>query len=263
MEALEGDGVDPALQRRLPRPAAAAGQLARRSALIVALRALREAATTPCAPIVDRALAKLESAAGDGAALAAQVEVRLPQQAGRIAAPARPAVAGALDERRQVRLDYHVPSRDESTERVVDPLRLVTADGTHLPRGLVPPRRRPAAVPARPDLAAPRCSTRRSSRPPTRARVTWPPGSSSRLDRRPAGHAAARARRPLGGRVLPGGEQRARRADGGLRCAAGRRPGLAARGCCCGSGRRPSWSTRPSWRPASARWPPQALLNYA
>ena len=34
-----------------------------------------------------------------------------------------------MAERRQVRLDYYVPARDESTERVVDPLRVVTADG--------------------------------------------------------------------------------------------------------------------------------------
>ncbi len=34
-----------------------------------------------------------------------------------------------MDQQHQVRLDYYVPTRDESTERVVDPLRVVTAGG--------------------------------------------------------------------------------------------------------------------------------------
>jgi proteasome accessory factor C len=98
------------------------------SALIVALRALREGSDDDVRPIVDRTLGKLEAAAGDGAALAAQVDIRMPQQAGRITA-LRDRLSRAVDEQRQVRLDYYVPTRDESTERVVDPLRVVTADG--------------------------------------------------------------------------------------------------------------------------------------
>ena len=34
-----------------------------------------------------------------------------------------------MEQQRQVRLDYYVPTRDESTKRVVDPLRVVAADG--------------------------------------------------------------------------------------------------------------------------------------
>jgi proteasome accessory factor C len=98
------------------------------SALIVALRALREGGDDDVRPIVDRTLGKLEAAAGDGAALAAQVDVRLPQQAARVAELAD-RLRRAVDDRRQVRLDYYVPTRDESTERVVDPLRVVSADG--------------------------------------------------------------------------------------------------------------------------------------
>ena len=45
------------------------------SALIVALRALREGSDDDVRPIVDSTLSKLEAAAGDGAALAAQVDV--------------------------------------------------------------------------------------------------------------------------------------------------------------------------------------------
>ena len=56
------------------------------------------------------------------------MDIRLPEQAGRLA-ELRERLTRAVDERRQVRLDYYVPARDESTERVVDPLRVVTADG--------------------------------------------------------------------------------------------------------------------------------------
>jgi proteasome accessory factor C len=79
-------------------------------------------------PIVDRTLGKLEAAAGDGAALAAQVDLRLPGQDA-AAAELRERLHGAVAGRRQVRIDYYVPARDESTARVVDPLGLVTAQG--------------------------------------------------------------------------------------------------------------------------------------
>jgi len=78
-------------------------------------------------PIVDRTLGKLEVAAGDAAALAAQVDVRLPRQT-RVNAM-REQLEDAVERGVQVRIDYYVPNRDESTERVVDPLRVATADG--------------------------------------------------------------------------------------------------------------------------------------
>jgi len=98
------------------------------SALIVALRALRDAGDESVRPIVDRTLAKLEAAAGDGAALAAQVDVLISSdeaEANRL----RTTLSDAVDRRRQVRLGYYVPARDEATERTVDPLRVVTAEG--------------------------------------------------------------------------------------------------------------------------------------
>ena len=98
------------------------------SALIVALRALREGSDDDVRPIVDRTLGKLEAAAGDGAALAAQVEVRLPRQQARVAELTE-LLSTAVEQQQQVRLDYYVPTRDESTKRVVDPLRVVAADG--------------------------------------------------------------------------------------------------------------------------------------
>jgi proteasome accessory factor C len=127
MDALEGDGVIRVSNADyLSRPLRLDSSEA--SALIVALRALREGSDDDVRPIVDRTLGKLEAAAGDGAALAAQVDIRLPEQQRRVD-ELRTRLTRAVDERRQVRLDYYVPTRDESTERVVDPLRVVTADG--------------------------------------------------------------------------------------------------------------------------------------
>ncbi|HET7386638.1 MAG TPA: WYL domain-containing protein [Nocardioidaceae bacterium] len=98
------------------------------SALIVALRALREAGDDAVRSIVDRALAKLEAAAGDGAALAARVDVRLPEGESRVA-QLRGQLQSALDAGRQIHLEYYVPARDETTSRVVDPVQLVSAEG--------------------------------------------------------------------------------------------------------------------------------------
>ena len=127
MEALEEGGVIRVSNADyLSRPLRLDSSEA--SALIVALRALREGSDDDVRPIVDRTLGKLEAAAGDGAALAAQVDIRMPERAGALV-ELRERLSGAVDARRQVRLDYYVPARDESTERVVDPLRVVTADG--------------------------------------------------------------------------------------------------------------------------------------
>ena len=127
MDALEGDGVIRVSNADyLSRPLRLDSSEA--SALIVALRALRDGSSDDVRPIVDRTLGKLEAAAGDGAAVAAQVEIRLPDRQ-RAVSELRERLSAAVDEGRQVRLDYYVPARDESTERVVDPVRVVTADG--------------------------------------------------------------------------------------------------------------------------------------
>lgn len=127
MDALEGEGVIRVSNADyLTRPLRLDSTEA--SALIVALRTLRDGGDESVRPVVDRTLAKLEAAAGEGAALAARVEVHVD--------PSETALAGlrrdldaALQRGRQVRLGYYVPSRDEATDRTVDPLRLVTAEG--------------------------------------------------------------------------------------------------------------------------------------
>jgi proteasome accessory factor C len=97
------------------------------TALIVALRALRSGAGDDTREVVDRALAKLEAAAAEGAE-AARVHP------GSDAADTDQALLatrlqGAADQHRQVRLAYYVPSRDEQSERVVDPRGVVNRDG--------------------------------------------------------------------------------------------------------------------------------------
>jgi proteasome accessory factor C len=127
MDALQGEGmIRVSNADYLSRPLRLDSSEA--AALIVALRALREGSDDDVRPIVDGTLRKLEAAAGEGAAVAAQVDIRLPEQQGRVD-ELRDRLTGAVQRQRQVRLDYYVPTRDESTERVVDPLQVVTADG--------------------------------------------------------------------------------------------------------------------------------------
>jgi len=127
METLQGEGVIRLSNADyLSRPLRLDSSEA--SALIVALRALREGGDDDVRPIVDRTLNKLEAAAGDGARVAAQVDIRMPERAAAIN-ELRERLNRAVEARRQVRLDYYVPTRDQTTERVVDPLRVVSADG--------------------------------------------------------------------------------------------------------------------------------------
>ena len=127
MDALDGEGVIRVSNADyLSRPLRLGSTEA--SALIVALRALREASDESVRPVVERTLNKLEAAAGDGAALAAKVDVQLPSH--EIAEHRlRGTLSGAVETGRQVRMGYYVPARDEATERTVDPLRVVTASG--------------------------------------------------------------------------------------------------------------------------------------
>lgn len=96
------------------------------SALIVALRALLDSSPAGSRDVVERTLAKLEEAAVQGSTPV--LGVHLP--------PAPPAVAGAqsvledaVADDRQVRLEYYVPTRDETTDRVVDPIAVTRGEG--------------------------------------------------------------------------------------------------------------------------------------
>ena len=101
------------------------------SAVIVALRALRNGARDDTREVVDRALAKLEAAAAQGTAegsAAAQIDPGDGAGDTDLALLASQ-LQTAADRGRQVRLSYYVPSRDEQSDRVVDPRGVVTAEG--------------------------------------------------------------------------------------------------------------------------------------
>ena len=122
MDALESEGVvylDNA--EYLPRPLRLTTSEA--LSLIVALRTLRDIAGPAELPTIGSALAKLESATGQGAAPAIEVHIERADPA------VHEATQTALATGRRLHLSYLVPSRDERTERDVDPLRLLTAEG--------------------------------------------------------------------------------------------------------------------------------------
>jgi proteasome accessory factor C len=96
------------------------------TALIVALRALLDTSTVASREVVERTLAKLEAATEQGAT--PLVDVRGPQPAPALQ-QARTDLARALTSDRQARIGYLVPARDETTERVVDPIALLQWDG--------------------------------------------------------------------------------------------------------------------------------------
>lgn len=122
LTALERDGVvhirDAEFMTRPLRISAREGV-----ALIVALRTLRASASGLELTVIDSALAKLESAVGDTASTA--VDVLLDE--------VDPAIHGtiveALTGRKRLALTYATVSRDEQTDRDVDPRRLFTEQG--------------------------------------------------------------------------------------------------------------------------------------
>jgi len=95
-------------------------------ALLVGLRTLGEVPGEGDRDALEGALAKLSAATGELAAAAAAVHVDLEPGAGEQALQAS---RDALRRRRRLHLRYLVPSRDETTERDVDPMRVVSLDG--------------------------------------------------------------------------------------------------------------------------------------
>ena len=91
-------------------------------ALVVALRMLAETPGTGTRDVIERALAKIESAAGDLAD--APVAVRLPANAERL-----DAIRAVVEGGHAMRLTYYTAARDETTERVVDPMRMLMVGG--------------------------------------------------------------------------------------------------------------------------------------
>lgn len=96
------------------------------SALLVALRTLAELPGLADQDALERVAAKLERAAGDAAAASAQLAVDVEAGGGD---GALVDVRDALDRGRRLHLRYYVPGRDETTDRDVDPMRLLVVEG--------------------------------------------------------------------------------------------------------------------------------------
>ncbi|PSL02214.1 proteasome accessory factor C [Haloactinopolyspora alba] len=125
MEAVEGEGVISVSNADyLARPLRLRTDEA--VALIVALRTLASVPGSFERDAIDRAVAKLEEAAGEVAQQAAAVQVQVDGDA---VAGVAATVRQALDAGHRLHLSYWVPARDEATERDVDPMRLVVVDG--------------------------------------------------------------------------------------------------------------------------------------
>jgi proteasome accessory factor C len=122
--ALDGDRVTITYDAGIDRPLRMTRDEA--LALVVALRLLAETPGVGHRDAIERALAKIESAAGDVAG--APVAVRPPGSPDRTAG-----LRAAVERGRALRLTYYTATRDETTDRVVDPMRvLVVGDRAYL-----------------------------------------------------------------------------------------------------------------------------------
>jgi proteasome accessory factor C len=93
-------------------------------ALVVALRTLLEMPSLAEREAVSTALAKVSAVAGHAADRVTPVAVSVDASEEALAV-----VRDALERKRALHLHYYVPTRDERTERTVDPMRLLLVDG--------------------------------------------------------------------------------------------------------------------------------------
>ncbi|HEY2058176.1 MAG TPA: WYL domain-containing protein [Amycolatopsis sp.] len=119
--SFEGDTIVVTHDAGMNRPLRLTGSEA--TALLVALRALAETPGVVDADAVRRSIAKIEVAAGQ--AQPAGVVVAGGVREGKRTAETREAVAGALQAGRALRIRYYTASKDQVTERTVDPMRLL------------------------------------------------------------------------------------------------------------------------------------------
>ena len=121
--SFEGDDVSVVFDAGIRRPLRLTAPEA--LALTVALRTLAETPGLTDGAAVERALAKVEAAAGGGeVAGGADVQVELDTEA-----RVTPVVDQALAAGRALELRYWTAARDETTDRVVDPVRRFELDG--------------------------------------------------------------------------------------------------------------------------------------
>jgi proteasome accessory factor C len=119
--SFEGDTVSVIFDAGMSRPLRLTAEEA--LPLVVALRTLAEMPGITDRDAVERALAKVESAAS-GSVEAQTVAVELDYVARLL-----PVLQRAIDDRRALALRYYTATRDEITERTVDPMRIFEMDG--------------------------------------------------------------------------------------------------------------------------------------
>lgn len=120
--AFEGDRVTVTNADPIDRPLRLTPDEA--LALVVAARSLAAEPGLAERGALDRAIAKLEAACAPGTGSTAAVAVALEPEGEMLGL-----LEGALDKGRRVQLRYHTASRDEVTDREVDPMRLLNAAG--------------------------------------------------------------------------------------------------------------------------------------
>ncbi|MGI8879589.1 MAG: helix-turn-helix transcriptional regulator [Jatrophihabitans sp.] len=120
--AFSSDSVSVTFDAGMSRPLRLTAEEA--LALVVALRTLAETPDLADHDAVERALAKVETAAGGRITAADAVTVSLDDEA-----RAQALAAKALEDGRALRMRYYTAARDETTERTVDPIRLFSTDG--------------------------------------------------------------------------------------------------------------------------------------
>ncbi len=123
--SFEGDTITVTYDAGMRRPLRLTASEA--TALLVALRALADTPGIDDPDAVRRALAKVESAAG--AARPAGVVVGLAMREEQVTAQVREAVRDAIQRQRALHITYYTASRDEMSERTVDPMRVLLVEG--------------------------------------------------------------------------------------------------------------------------------------
>jgi proteasome accessory factor C len=118
--AFDGDNVTITYDAGIDRPLRLTPDEA--LALVVALRMLAEMPGIDGRDAIERALAKIEAATGDVAE--APVAVRIPGDADRLAT-----IRSAVDRQRALRITYYTATRDETSDRVIDPMRVLVVEG--------------------------------------------------------------------------------------------------------------------------------------
>jgi proteasome accessory factor C len=121
--AFDGDHVTVTYDAGIDRPLRLTQDEA--LALVVALRMLADVPGAHDREAVERALAKIESAAGDAAAELAVAAAGTTH----VSSERLVELQGAVQRRRALRITYYTATRDEVTERVVDPMRVLVAEG--------------------------------------------------------------------------------------------------------------------------------------